>query len=390
MKRQVGAAESRTTRLKRYGRPEIFVVALMLLLQLPLVWIGGPGNDWDGPRVIRSAVLMIEEHTYQRSRGPGHPAHEVGTAILYWAGGQLLANLGTVGMSVVSILSFLSIARHYRVPSPELLSLLVILNPWFWTYSTYSVDMVWAFGFLMAGYALLLKRRFVLSGLLFGLAVGCRPPSVLFVLPILGEAFLNRDPVSELRSRLITIGTMGVIGALSYVPPFVESGYSLSFLRDYNTGGYGLQEIIPRFVYKNIYLWGLPLSVALTVFFSLRAKIIYRQLMSIENRSAVLVALLAIFAMECLFFRFPQKTAYLIPMLPFVAMLVGMTLRSASRRYRQTVLVGIICLQLTYAVVNFNIAIPDVPGRATTAEIGFFVEPGFLLRDVDARVKGVR
>ena len=373
--------------------PALPIIALMLAMQLPLVWIGGPGNDWDGPNVIRSAILMVEEHTYERSRGPGHPVHEIGTAGLYYLGGQTLSNLGTVTMSVISIVSFLSIASHYKVLFPRLLAMIIVTNPWFWTYSTYSVDMVWAFGFLMSGYALLLKRHFIPAGILLGLAVGCRPPSILFALPILGEAWFKRDRFEEVKGHLIAIGTMGVVGAASYIPPFVEAGYSLSFLSDYNTGGFGLFEIIPRFIYKNIYLWGLPMAIGLVVFTVIYAKVLYGEIVNGENRRVILVSFLAIFAMEALFFRFPQKTAYLIPMLPFVVLLIDAILRSLKKRdlqYKKAILVGLIFLHLTYAAINFNIAVPDVPSNATTAKVGFFVEPGFLVKDVSARILGAR
>ena len=100
------------------------------------------------------------------------------------------------------------------------------------------------------------------------------------------------------------------------------------------------------------------------------------------------VSLLAIFAMEILFFRFPQKTAYLIPMLPFVALLVDVSLRSLklSEGYKKGLIVCLVFLQLTYSAVNFNIAIPDVPNQATTARLGFFIEPGFLVQSVDVRI----
>ena len=310
--------------------PTIQLVLLMLAIQLPLVWIGGPGNDHDGPRVIESAILMIEDHTYSRSRGPGHPVHEIGTAILYFMGGQTLANLGTIAMSVVSIVSFLSIAKHYNVRFPRLLALIIITNLWFWTYSTFTVDMVWAFGLLMSGYALLLKRHFIWAGILFGLAVGCRPPSVLFALPILGEAWFGRENAAIAKRYLLTIGIMIAVGAASYIPPFVTTGYSLSFLGDYNTGWYSLFEIIPRFVYKNIYFWGLPMAIGLAIFLAVSAKTLYRESISGATQRVVWVSLLGIFAMEALFFRFPQKTAYLIPALPFVALLVDAVLRSAE------------------------------------------------------------
>lgn len=361
-------------------RPSLLIVACMLLLQLPLVWMG-QGADQDSVRVIRSAVTMIDEHRYTASRSPGYPVHEIGTAVLYSAGGVILANLGTVAMSVLCILSFLKIATHYQIPNRHMLALLIIVNPIYWVNSTSTIDYVWALGFSLCGFYLILKRHFVLGGILFGLAIGARLSSGAILVPLLlAEVWFERKNWRVVRGCMLSSVLVALVGMLCYLPLFVASNNTLGFL-GYYMGDFGVLGHVARFVYKNIYLWGLPLSIGLVAVLIFSVKDFRSSIRDSLTGRIIVISLGIVLAVEVTFLRFPLEMEYLLPILPFVALLIGHTTRKYPR-----IVVALIVLQLSYSVVNINLAIPDVPNYATHADIGLFAQTGYVLEDIQLRL----
>ena len=68
-------------------------------------------------------------------------------------------------------------------------------------------------------------------------------------------------------------------------------------------------------------------------------------------------------------------------MLPFVLILLGI-----ASRARERMLIAIAIAVFSYNFMNLNLARPDIPDHATRAHLGFFLERGYLLDDVAARL----
>ena len=92
------------------------------------------------------------------------------------------------------------------------------------------------------------------------------------------------------------------------------------------------------------------------------------------------IAIAVIIGIEALFLGLPVQRAYLLPMLPFVLILLGIAMKDRSRA-----LLALTILIASYNFVSINLARPDVPDHATRARFGIFLEPGYLLDDLASR-----
>lgn len=344
----------------------------------------GYGSDNDTYAVVDVGREFTETREYVPSRNPGYLVHEAATTVLGFIGGSLLSNAGSLLMALVFINCFQQLCRLFDIPHSEYLTTVIIVHPLMWINSTSTIDYVWALGFLFAGFLLLLRRYYILGGVLLGLAIGARLSSFIAVAGIFGFAWWAKTEENiNRRSTLIAVLITCVVGALCYVPSFAYAGWTLKFL----TPGIGGTELwtptarIGRFIYKNIYFWGLPAAVFLIYIFFLTikkpARIFTTRWFSLSVLSVVMIA-----GYEALFLKFPVENEYLLPMLPFSLFLVGMILQDKP----QTIVVLAI-LVASFNFFNINIARPNVAGQATNASFGLWSESGVLIEDTRERLK---
>src|SRR5688572_11872431 len=138
-----------------------------------------------------------------------------------------------------------------------------------WANATSTMDYVWALTLLLAGLLLTLRRHYLAAGVVLGLAVALRSTSFIAAGLILTFALAGRRGD---RGRVAAAGLLAVVlSAAFYYPSFRHAGYTLAFLKPM-IGGDELWTPalrLGRFVYKNLYLWGLPASMILPVLFVL-------------------------------------------------------------------------------------------------------------------------
>lgn len=349
------------------------ILGCIACLYLPFIFTG-PGSDPDSIREIRSGATLLWQHRYVLSRPPGYFPYEALCGILDAFGGTIVNNLATVVISLAALDCFLAICRHFQIPHRYLLGFTMAIHPVYWAASTSTIDFVWALGCFLLGLRMLLSDRYWSAAAMCGLSIGIRLSSVLLVVPLLTLELVARPR----EARLWTFALLtAAIGAFLYLPEFIASGNSLRFLT-YYLGEWTLTDRVGRLIYKNVYFWGLPAATLLLVF----APMLTRKLIS--DRGWMTIVALAgtiVVSFEALFFKLPVQRAYLLPMLPFALMLIGIGLR--DRRRLLGVFAGLI---FSYNFVNLNLARPDVPDRATRAIVGIAFEPGYLLTDVSARL----
>jgi hypothetical protein len=135
-----------------------------------------------------------------------------------------------------------------------------------------------------------------------------------------------------------------------------------------------------RFFYKNIYLWGLPAFVLsiLMLFTAIKNR---KNFFEQKWRAISLLSVLMIIGYEILYFKYPLKIAYLLPLLPFALIIFGIGLKDNPK-----IIVLFAILLFSYNFINFNIANPDVPGQAKGASFGFSIENGYLIKDIKERL----
>jgi hypothetical protein len=357
-----------------YDRREWILLGCVAALYLPLIFTG-PGADPDSLRELRSGAILLRRHRYLMSRPPGYFPYELLCGVLYALGGSCASNLATLAMSLGLLDSFLRVCEHFEVPHHYILAATMAVHPVYWGASTSTIDFIWALGCFFIGFRLLLSRRCVGAAIMLGLAVGIRLSSVLLVGPLFALEALVHPRDAQIR-RTGVLAT--AIGAALYLPEFVAAGYSFGFLTCYR-GAWTLTDYLGRFIYKNVYFWGLPATIMLLAVLPTMPRAFAR----CDRRFVPIItlAIAIVVGIEALFLALPVQRAYLLPMLPFVLILFGLALRG-----RRRLLLAMTLLVLTYNFVNLNLARPDVANHATRASFGFFVEPGYLATDISQRL----
>ncbi len=356
------------------------VILLAFLLYLPLTFLGN-GSEcgyYDSYGVINTAKTLIQQHKYIPSRYPGNIVHELIATLLFMVGGHLFTNLGTLAMSLVFIYFFIKICEYHEIPHKYLLAVFMVIHPLYYVASTFTIDYIFALGFLFIGYTLLVKRRYILAGIFWALAIGSRIVSILFITTLLLAYFLTKEP--DRFKVLLSAGISAIIGAGFYIPSFLYTGRTFGFLT-YGMGKWNWIGHLSRFVYKNTYFWGLQTCIA---FLSLSFLIINGLKRNYESRykNVIVTSILMIIVFEIMYLEVPVKKHYLLPMLPFALMLLGISLKK-----HKWLLILLIIVQLSYNFININIARPDVRNHATTAKIGLWLEPGYLINDITERMQ---
>jgi hypothetical protein len=67
--------------------------------------------------------------------------------------------------------------------------------------------------------------------------------------------------------------------------------------------------------------------------------------------------------------------------MPFIAIMISALALSKRQIIALTLAVG------SYALISINIAKPDAPNKASAAKVGIYIEKGYLMSDVQNRVK---
>jgi hypothetical protein len=359
----------------------LFISACLLIM--PFLFLGY-GIDDDTFAVLATGRSLLTQSTYVPSRHPGYLVHELFTMILSYLGGSVLSNAGTMVMTILLLRSFYSICDFFELANKPLLTLVLLLHPLVLINASETIDYLWALGFLLSGFLLALRRRFLFAGIILGLAIGSRLSSFIAVIAIFGYLLWNEYPAKPsskknllLWSFILTV----VISGLSYLPSFVYAKYTLSFLTPHMADGeaWSLRSKIGKFVYKNVYFWGLP---GFLVFCYCIFRMFNKQAFAfiLQRKHLAVLCLSVIVGYEALFLIFPIQNEYLLPILPFILILIGIALQ------RRRLLIGVLLLLVTsFNFINVNVARPNVRRGATSASLGLWIEPGLLLKEVLVR-----
>ncbi len=337
----------------------------------------GYGTDIDVANVLRSGRAYLRDGDYSVSRWPGSAIHEVGTGVLDRVGGSVAVNVAGVALAVLALWSVHRIALDDDDRWPAWTTLLVAANPWFWIAATSLGDFVWALGLGLAGVVAASRDRRLLAGALFGLAVGCRLSTVfLAVAWLVAERLGDRFFRPSWRATAITVATLGVVGAVTFVPAWLASDSSLDFLR-HQPEFTGLGLNLGRWAVKNAAVIGVPAGVI----FLLGVRRGFGALARWRASVVVRFATFLVVSSELLFLRFPWKPVHLLPVVVGVALLVG-----ASPAVHRPWLVALVAAQLLGGLVSTTIGEPDVPHHARTGKLVLHVTEGPLLNDVQCRL----
>ncbi|MFP5256978.1 MAG: hypothetical protein ACLGI8_14135 [Acidimicrobiia bacterium] len=353
------------------------IVLACALAYLPFTFLGY-GTDIDVADVLRSGGRLLDGEAYAVSRPPGAFVHELGTSILDRLGGSVLVNLASVAAATAALWAVHELTRRDGSRWPGWVALLVGANPWFWIAATSLGDYAWALGFALSGALQAHRGRRVLAGVLFGLAIGCRGSTGL-----LAAAWLIAERTGApsfrpaWRASLTTAGTLLVVGAAAFVPPWLAADRTLGFL-EHAIPFAGWRIHLGRWAVKNAAVIGVPAGIVFLVG-------VRRGFGALARWQASVVVRFAVFGfvvVELLYLRWPYKPLHLLPVVALVALLVG-----ASPTVARPWMVALVAAQVVGGVVGSTIGEPDVPHAATSGRVVLDVVAGPLLNDVRCRLE---
>ena len=356
------------------------ILLLAFLIYFPFIFLGY-GSDYDSYNVLWAGKNFIETFDYVPSRVPGFFVYETITFLLNIIGGSLLTNLGSLCMSLAILYIFMNICKRYGVPNYRLLALIMMVHPYYLVNSTCTMDYLFALGFTMIGFWMLLGGKFLAAGILMALGIGSRLTTALVAGVMLLWAFIFEV---QNRKRILLAGViMMVLAFIFYLPPidFAEWKTHIFFPSIGGEEFWSLYLRAGRFIYKSIYFWSPP------AFFILMWGLVRLGISGkLKGNKKVLqisvLALALIIGMELFYFRLPTEPAYLVPTIPFWMILIGFAFSD-----KKWVLGLLLSLVIISNFVTVNIARPDKVNQATGAEFGLWVEPGHLVKDVQKRME---
>lgn len=306
----------------------LLLMVVIFASRLPFLFdgFGAEEDAWALPMV---AGRIATTGHYEVSRLPGHPVQELTYSMMYDAG-PVAYNLVTALLSTLGLAAFVLMLKKFGHASPLSVAAFTAFTPIVYINSTNALDYTWALAFvLLAGY-MLSHRSTVPAGILTGLAVGCRMTAGAMVLPYTILLWMTTE--KNIRGALVFrfVITAMVSSAAVFLPAYLE--YGIDFFTYY-------QHFPTPGLLKNCYkgtlgVWGLPGTIALAA--ALLMIILRKRKLPAANNLQALYwcALLTVLLYVVSFIRLPLKSAFMIPLVPFV--LLALSLLLDGKMFRVT------------------------------------------------------
>lgn len=359
---------------------DLHVLFFAFCIYFPFIFLGY-GSDYDSYNVLWVGRNFVETLDYVPSRVPGFFVFETITFLLDSIGGSLLTNFGSLCMSLLILSLFMRICKRYQIPNYRLLTMILIAHPYYLVNSTCTMDYLFALGFTLLGFWVLLKDKFVLAGFLMALGVGSRLTTGLVAGVILLWSFVFE--VQDRKHIFLAGVVMAAFTFLFYLPPitFAEWKTHIFFPSIGGEEFWSLYLRAGRFFYKSIYFWSPPAFLIL-IWGLLRLGKSKKYKQNKELLQISILSLALIIGMELFYFRLPTEPAYLLPTIPFWLVLLGIAFSD-----KKWVLKVLLALVIISNFVTLSTAKPDKINQATGAEFGLWIEPGHLVNDVRKRLE---
>ena len=299
--------------LLRMKKTEIVLFLTPFIARWPLLSIGF-GVEEDAWGHVLNGMEMAESGGYIISRLPSHPLMEALSFVLWKTIGPMAFywNLFFSLAASWAVVEFYRLARCFQIQHPFLLSLAFGFVPTVFLSGAAVMDYAFQLALGLWAYRLFHLEKWTKSGALLGMAMGFRLSSALFLLAFLISLLVRKRSI---RSAALILAPALLISALFYLLAFLSLG--IDFFSTYPLPYPPMAKVL----YKgSIGVFG---SIGL---FSL----IWYGLPALPKavRSAPLVWSLMVLFHIALFIRLPEKSAFLIPAVPFLLLMCAQNLRA--------------------------------------------------------------
>jgi len=304
------------------------------------------GVDPDAVLGVIAAEKFMRTGVYYPSRLPGNPLFEYILAVPARFGNHIWTNLCVLAFYVLCVHAFSLVTRREKVH--PFTCVLFTLTPIIMLNAATTMDYLPGLALMLYSFACLGRSRFILGSVLLGLSIGFRLSNGLLLLPYCLFLFMNKRRLD----RVVLFYSISIITGLSfYIPIFIQDGFRMFIIPPSYYAPYGiiyrLYAIIP---YKALMLFGPLASVGILACVFAGGKKRTRAVIDYFKKrdAAFITALLVVLLYAFLFIIKPDETEYLIPVVPFVWLILAKLLPS-----RQFLLIGI--LIISYGVLNLEL-----------------------------------
>jgi hypothetical protein len=338
----------------------------------------GPGSDNDSILIIQTTLDWLRTGQYVGHRGnPGYVVHDTISRCISAIGGITLINLCTAFVTLIGVYIFYKILREDKIPYPRLWATAFALQPMLWVNATSLIDYNWALTSILIGIWAYRKNHSWLASGTFGLAIGIRLASFLVIPVLIGVEIADRKPGYLKRIGVAILGWG--LGGIAYLPRFLGLGMEAFTVNSLWGGDWSIGAYIGRFIYKSIYFWGLPQFILIAIVITLVGK--QKGASPTDQvKWTITLSIGIVLLFLGLFARYPLENEYLLPALPFSLYLIAQLL---GNRHRWVI--GVIAIILSYNLISINVLKPDTPNAASHVTPGLWVEPGYLIQDMNVR-----
>ncbi len=305
------------------------IITLVFVSRIPFL-LPGFGAEEDAWGLFVTARKVSLTGIYEVSRLPGHPFQEL-VYFLLWPQGAVAFNLITAAFSATAVGFFIASVKKLGIQNHFIAGMIFAFIPVVYINSCNAMDYLWAMAFVMASFYFLLDKKFILSGILIGLAAGCRITSLAMLVPFAIWIYDTSNWKNSVSHFMKCAFAALAVSAIVFFP--VYSRYGIYFF------DYVAQIPVPasKAIYKaTIGVWGVIgffdfVTVLLLIFF--RSKIIRQEeaenpAVSFSKLKRMCWSVILIYLMA--YISLPQKAAFFIPMLPFIIILLSMHLKKTS------------------------------------------------------------
>lgn len=302
------------------NKKELFLLFVIVFVsRLPFIF-AGYGVEEDSWGIALAAFHTHLSRIYEPSRFPGHPVQELIYSAL-WGSGPVVFNGLSALFSSIAAVFFALILKHFQFKQFFIASLAFAFVPVYYISSTYTIDFVWTETFILISLYCLLQGRFMLCGIFLGLAIGCRITSGAMILPFMIIVW-QQDNFKQNFVTLLKISLpMALFILLAFIPLIQQFGFS--FLMYYDQFPY--PPIAKVFYKMSLGVFGLigmtAIGMGILWLISNRDKNPSSEIKL--DKKIIFASLLIIVLYSISYFRLPQKSGYMMPVIPFVILLFG-------------------------------------------------------------------
>ena len=332
----------------------IYLVLIFFISRIPFINLGfsvfTSPTDQDVLAVVNSAYLLRYEHIYTVSRFPGYPFFEIFNSLLI-GGGWILTNFATSIISFLSLILFGKILNLLEIKNRALLLLTFAFIPVIWINSTITMDYMWALLFVLASCFLVFIGKFHSAGLFIGIATSTRFTSIFMVIPLIYWMLIMKVESKKIREFVL-------IGFFSSVVMFFPVLYNYHF-EFFKGSGFLLTTPVNKpleSVVLSILLSSANLITELTGLMALILIIIllfYKNaFQSSKQKHLINFCWMILIIYGIIYFIFPYKVAYLIPIIPWALIIF-------NEKLKKKYMILVCILLLLHNIISINIVSDD-------------------------------